>query len=189
MRTAQNILVTCACSVIASWPLTARSQPPVSRYSAIDSASCATISRDGETGDYSMRCPGVAGYKLIVVVSDDRASLTIETPSKQTLPLNFWDIVTPTFSTLGEKVEWRLAGKPGKQKPNALIVRVNTVDQTDVVHPKPISFLTVAQFNGHSACLTARIPAEQTDAHKRARKVADAAGQACLPPIKVGNPY
>lgn len=68
-------------------------------------AQCIDLSDNRETGDSVKRCPGVSGLALLIYHSDDRASLSILTREKATLPLNFWDTVTPTFSTLGPKVE------------------------------------------------------------------------------------
>ncbi|MDQ2822627.1 MAG: hypothetical protein M3Y65_19995 [Pseudomonadota bacterium] len=130
------------------------------------------------------RCPGVIGFSLLVQHSDDRASLSILTKEKATLPLNFWDTVTPTFSTLGPKVEWQLETVQGKNRPVAIVVRVDTVDQTDVAAPQPISFIVVARIREDEACVIGKIPMKQANAAHAARVLMNARDSKCLPQIR-----
>ena len=153
-------------------------------YTPTAGTACQLVSINRETGDSVKRCPGVAGYSLLVLNSDDRVSLSIVTPGRMTLPLNFWDVVTPAFSTLAPKLEWTLDSAKGKMQPVAIIVRVHTVDQTDLAAPKPLSLLVVARIEGDMACVTARIPARQANASKTARAVALARDSACLSPLR-----
>jgi hypothetical protein len=156
---------------------------PTSVYTALEGSACKTISTDEETGDRTTSCLGAAGFALLVVESDDRASITIVTPNKRELPLNFWEFATPGFSTLGPRVEWRVATRRGKRIPTALIVQIDTVDQSDVTHPKPMSLLAVARVGESTACLTAKIPVKQPDARVQAQRAADDASLACLRPL------
>lgn len=156
-------------------------------YFPAEGKTCKTTSHNKETGDTEKRCPGPAGYSLVVIESDDRASISLVTAKEKTLPLNFWDIVTPTFSTLGPKVEWRLMSNNGAVTPVAIIARVNTVDQADVAAPKPRSFLVVARIHNETACVTAKVSASERNANELARSIADTPDRACLPPIKVGK--
>ena len=152
-------------------------------YTPTEGKACVSVSRNRETGDTVKRCPGVAGYSLFILNSDDRVSVSIVTAAHATLPLNFWDVVTPAFSTLGPKVEWKLERSKGKTQPVALIVRVHTVDQTDVAAPKLLSFLVVAKIDGATACVTAKVPAWQANPNHTARAAASARNSACLPAL------
>jgi hypothetical protein len=150
----------------------------------IDGKQCVNISHDRETGDTVKQCPGVGGYSLLVLSSDDRASLSIVTNNKATLPLNFWDMVSPTFSTLGPKVEWQVESHEGTKTPVALVVRLNTVDQTDVAVPRPVSFIVVARIQPGEACVIGKVPAQQSNATQMARALATARDTKCLPQIR-----
>ena len=147
-------------------------------------AGCVNVSDNRETGDSIKRCPGVSGLALLVHHSDDRASLSIITREKATLPLNFWDTVTPRFSTLGPKVEWQLETVQGKHRPVAIVVRVDTVDQTDVAAPQPTSFIVVARILDDKACVIGKIPANQATAMQTARISAKARDNKCLSQIQ-----
>lgn len=146
-------------------------------------AECVNLSYDRETGDSVKRCPGISGLALIIHRSDDRASLSILTREKATLPLNFWDTVTPTFSTIGPQAEWQLETVHGKKRPVAITVRVDTVNQKDVASPRPVSFIVVARIHDNEACVVGKIPARQANAAQAARALAIAPGSKCLPHI------
>ncbi len=152
-------------------------------YTSTTGRTCVITSSNQETGDTVTRCPGVAGFSLLILNSDDRASISIVTDDKVTLPLDFWDVVTPTFSTLGPKVEWQVESMHGKKRPVAIIVRVHTVDQTDVEAPRPLSFLVVAAIRNDTACVIGKIPALRPVANESARALAKARNSKCLPQI------
>ncbi len=156
-----------------------------SAYTPTSGKACKIVSREKETGDATMRCPGVGGYSLLVIESDSRTSITVIAPDNQQLPLKFWDVVAPSFSTLGPRVEWRFLPRRGVPVPVGIIARVDTVDQIDVTRPKPLSFLAIARIHSGKACVTGKIAAGQANANRDARKVADAADRDCLPPIEV----
>lgn len=150
-------------------------------YTSLEGPSCKVISKDPETGDQTTRCPGTGGYSILVQESDDRASLTIISPKNRSLALNLWDVAIPGFSTLGRQIEWRNITRHRKRTPVGIIVQVDTVDQTDIEHPKPMSFLIVASVAENVACITAKIPTTQPDALLSARRVADDPNRRCLP--------
>lgn len=143
--------------------------------------------QDAETGASATRCPGVAGYTVLVLSSDDRASISVIAPNKHVFPLNFWDVVAPSFSTLGKKAEWRLVERHGRKVPIALVVRVYTVDQADLDHPKPLSYLVVARIGDNEACVTHRIDGALASANDEARKVATESVHECLPALQVNH--
>jgi hypothetical protein len=178
-----RIFISCLIAFIhAMWPLVAQAENATSTATPTEGKACKLVSRDRETGDSTTRCPGIAGYSLLVLESDDRASITLIGPDKQVLPLNFWDAI-PSFSTLAHQIEWRQVTRQGKQAPIGMIVRVDTVDQSDVAHPKPVSFILVARIKENSACLIAKIPTEQADAILAARQAVDDQDRECLQPM------
>lgn len=152
-------------------------------FTPIDETHCKVLSQDDETGDVTRRCPGPAGYKLLVIESDDRASITVVTPSGGELPLDFWNIVTPTFSTLGPTIEWRTRTINGKTEVRGLIARVNTFDQSDVTKPQPYSVLVVARIAQGATCVTSVIRTERFNSGEQARSAAADDRRACIHPI------
>src|SRR5215475_6158607 len=74
-------------------------------YSDLASTKCKTLTTDRETGASTQRCPGVAGYKLLVHEDDARQSITVVTPDGKKHDLDFWDVVTHGFSSVGNKAE------------------------------------------------------------------------------------
>ena len=117
-------------------------------YTTLVPDKCKTTDVDkGMPGNYSGRCPGVAGYKLEVYLDDERNSVGVVLPSKEVVGLDLWNYFR-NFSELGETAEWRLKGK----KPVALIVRLKVSDQGD---GKPgTSYLVVSKISNTSACVT-----------------------------------
>jgi hypothetical protein len=72
-------------------------------YSGLSSSKCKTIEVDKETGSSTQRCPGIAGYKLLVLDDDARQSITVVTPDGKHHPLDLWQVVTQAFSSVGKK--------------------------------------------------------------------------------------
>lgn len=155
---------------------------PVSVYTDLYGTACALIKEDKETGSSIHKCPGVGGFELLVANDDARMSVSVVTPDSHDYPLNYWDVITPSFSHLGNKAEWRVIRERGKARPIALIVRVIASDQSDLLDPKQIPYLVVAKITPERICVTQKIePMKQ--ANERAREVADQAwNQACLAP-------
>lgn len=162
------------------WSGSAYADTLASVYTTLEEPKCKLVSQDPETGDRTTSCPGIAGFSVVVEESDDRVSLTIISPNKKLLPLNFWDIAVPGFSTLGEQIEWRHALQRRTSTPVGIIVRVDTVMQANPGEPKPRSFFLVAHINENNACVTAKIPVEEFNAHLSARKAADDSTRRCL---------
>lgn len=175
------LALACAAFVIHD---AAHAMAATARSTPIEGKQCKTVSHDRETGDTVKRCPGVSGYSLLVHHSDDRASISIVTKDDTTLPLNFWETVTPTFSTLGAKVEWQIESSTGTDIPVAIIVRVNTVDQADVSKPRPVSLIVVARILPGHACVIGKIPAQKSDADRAARALARTPDAKCIPQIR-----
>jgi hypothetical protein len=149
-------------------------------YTDIADSKCATIAVDEEAGGATQRCPGIAGYALLVEDDDARMSVTVVAPNGEQHPLNYWQVVTTAFSTLGPKAEWRVTQQNGEFAPLALIVRVNANESDD---PGVItSYLAVAKITPQATCVTDKI-APGADMNLRARRAADSsAGRPCLEP-------
>jgi len=148
-------------------------------YSDLSSSKCKTIEVDKETGSSTQRCPGIAGYKLLVLDDDSRQSITVVAPGGKNHPLDFWQVVTYAFSSVGSKAEWRVARSKGKVSPVALIVRVNASE--DGANPNRLtSYLAVVKVTPEKICVTHKIP-PGAKANETARRAADTAQTAaCL---------
>lgn len=148
-------------------------------YSDLSESKCRTIEVDKETGSSTQRCPGIAGYKLLVLDDDARQSVTVVSPDGKNHPLDFWEVVTHSFSSIGNKAEWRVARRRGKVSPVALIVRVNASENS--ANPSRLtSYLAVAKVTPDKICVTQIIP-PGARANDNARQAADSAQTAtCL---------
>jgi hypothetical protein len=144
-------------------------------YTTTAGRSCRTIDRVKETGDITQLCPGVGGYKLEVADSDSRMSVTVVAPSGKKSELNYWNVITHGFSSIGDKAEWRVEKRNGKVVPIALIVRVNA-SENPVAPEKTTSYLAVAKVTPQQSCVTDKI-APSARANEEARRAADAAAQ------------
>lgn len=168
-----------AALLYASVPASHAQQPAArSQYTPLAPEQCRLLERHPETGATDHRCPGVAGYALLVADDDARMSITIVAPNGTRHPLNYWSVVTRNFSSLGPRAEWRVRG-PGRGTPVALIVRVNANE--DPERPSRVtSYLAVASITPRRVCVTHRIP-PSTTANEQARRAADRSASApCL---------
>lgn len=135
-----------------------------------DIADCPMVELDEETGAASTLCPAVGGYELLVTDEDARMSITVIAPDRSRHALDYWNVVTFSFSTLGAKAEWRVIDRDGERVPIALIVRVNASESAD---PNvTTSYLAVAQIAPERICVTDRI-APSADMNAAARRAAD----------------
>lgn len=166
-------------SMVATGPSLAQ-QRVDSRYTDIAGKACSKTVDDKSIGAYTMTCPGVGGYSLHIMEDDERSSVNVVAPDKRVFPLDYWDVVTQGFSSLGKKAEWRVTTVGGKTVPIALIIRVNAVDQGDLDHPRRVPLLAVAQIRKDTACVITKLDAALPTANAQARKLADVEGQACL---------
>src|SRR6478736_691441 len=101
-------------------------------YTNLTGRQCKTLkSTSAEGGSYEGQCPGIAGYKLLVQEGDLRQNIVVITPSGKKQSLELWNVVSSSFSSLGEKAEWRMKGAGAKAIPVALIVRYNVANPED----------------------------------------------------------
>lgn len=166
---------------ISSWvlPFLAAPPPVESVYTTLSSTHCKTIEVDKETGSSVQKCAGVAGYSLLVEDDDARQSVTVLTPDGKRHPLDYWQVITTAFSTVGDKAEWRVERKQGKARPIALIVRVYANENPDSPNERT-SYLAVAKITAGKICVTQKVKGSAT-ANEEARRAADAsADKPCL---------
>jgi hypothetical protein len=148
-------------------------------YTSLAARDCKTISTHEEGAQSTQRCAGVGGYGLLVDDFDSRMFVTVVAPGGKKYDLQYGQIVTTGFSSVGDKAEWRVKGQGKRAAPVALIVRVNAIE--DGAHPeKTTSYLTVAKITPGRICLTDRI-GPGADANEQARRAADtAASRPCI---------
>ena len=171
-----SILVLCAISSFA------QKAKLTSIYTNLSGKNCRSTKTVAETGSSVKKCSGVGAYSLLVLNDDSRMSLTLLSPDRKEHSLDLWTIITRSFSTLGEKVEWRVIERRGAVTPIAFIVRVNANIQEDPDKPQRKSYLAVIRITPEKVCVTAKVDAS-ADANTKARQLADASGQkACLRP-------
>jgi hypothetical protein len=173
-------LVFLVCCFIAL-PAIALGQSIQSVYTDLDAKKCRTIkSTSDEGGSYEGRCPGVAGYTLIVNEGDVRQNIEVLTPRRNQYSLELWSVVSSAFSSVGPKAEWRMKRVKGKLTPFALIIRYNASSNPDDAS-KLTSYLVVAKITGASICITDKI-GPGANANELARRAADeSATKPCLP--------
>ena len=149
-------------------------------YTSLGEKSCRTVKADASgPGDSVTRCTGVEGYSLLVEEDDLRNNIKVVTPRGDKYSLDLWTIVSPAFSSLGPKAEWRVTTRNGKRIPVALIVRFNANE--DPAQPNRVtSYLAVTKITPDAICVTDKIlPGVQ--ANDEARAAADtAATRTCL---------
>ncbi|HKY63101.1 MAG TPA: hypothetical protein VJR29_06760 [bacterium] len=150
--------------------------PLESVYTELTAAKCKLVKEDVEYQEE--KCPGVGGYSLLSIYSDQRQSITVVTPQGKEHPLNYWEVITPAMSHLGDKAEWRIVKEGGKSQPKALIVRVTTAPHLQ--KELKASYLAVAKIGDDAICVTDRIE-PGPKANELARQAADsAAAKPCL---------
>jgi hypothetical protein len=149
-----------------------------STYTSLSGRECKVLEVQREGANSTQRCPGVGGFRVLVLDSDNRQSIALVSAEGRKFDLNFWDIVTRNFSSLGNKAEWRVARNGVQIRPVALIVRVNANEDPD--SSKVTSYLTVTKITRDEICVVAKIAPSAT-ASLEARQVADvAAEKPCL---------
>lgn len=148
-------------------------------YTNLGEKSCKTIESDSsEGGSYVGLCGGVGGYKLQVEEGDLRQNIQVITPAGKKHSLDLWTVVGSSFSSLGDKAEWRVRTQKGKVVPVALIIRYNLSNPEDST--KITSYLAVTKITASKICVTDKI-APGANANVAARTAADnSADKPCL---------
>lgn len=145
---------------------------------------CKMLSFDRETGAATRQCTGVAGYKLLVHDEDGRTSIDVVPPARRNLPLNFWDVVSNGYSTVGRKAEWHMVKRNGKTVPVGLVVTVNTVDTVALDRYKRGALTTVTRIGQDGACVVFKTNAASRHASRKVRAAAVDPHAQCLPAVQ-----
>ena len=138
-----------------------------SSYSSIESRHCRLLEshRMGST----QSCPSFRGIKVNVIEGDLRQTINLIRKDKE-YPLNLWSKISPAFSFLGTKIEWRhTKGKPRDIK--GIIVRFNASEDFDN-SAKTTSYLAVVKINAKTMCVVGKI-APQAKQNQKARNMLD----------------
>lgn len=178
MNRTLSALFVCLLGILALTSVQA--QTPSSTYTNLDPKYCRTLkSSDANTGDYLGRCPGIAGYTLLLAEGDIRQNITVVTPKGAKHSLELWSVVSSAFSSLGPKAEWRVTKSKNKTTPTALIVRYNASENPEKPE-KTTSYLAVIKITPTEICVTDKI-SPGSRANEDARRLADAsATKPCL---------
>jgi hypothetical protein len=166
---------------ILSWALSLNASATSidSIYTDLSPGRCKTIKVEQDGGGSVQKCAGVSGYSLLVEDADVRQSITVVAPDGKRHPLNYWQVITTAFSTVGDKAEWRVKREGGEARPIALIVRVRAQENPDQLE-QVTSYLAVAKITAEKICVTDRVKGAAT-ANEEARRAADtSAGKPCL---------
>jgi hypothetical protein len=157
--------------VLVVWPMavSASAQAVESLYTDLGGM-CRTISSEHEGYSWTKRCPGLAGYRLHLLMGDERESINVLRPDGTEHPLEFWSTVSPAFSSVGPRAEWRIRRSGNRIEPFALIVRLNANENPE--QRKIVSYLVVVRLAPDKICVTDKIPPGPR-ANELARQAAD----------------
>lgn len=178
MKKIYRLILTVVFCVVAVGSATAQNS---SVYTNLTGGGCRAFKSDPETGSSEKRCGGYGKWSLMVLDDDDRMSVNVLSPDAKQYELNFWTVVTPAFSSLGNKAEWRVQKQGNTLQPIALIVRINTTSEANGRREKQ-SYLAVSKITDGEICVVEKI-SNQKNANQMARTAADnAAAKQCLQP-------
>jgi hypothetical protein len=171
------LLVGCHAQQPVGSPVPVHDQPR-SVLTPITQPPCTLVEEDEEGGDSTQECPGVAGYRLLLLDSDSRMSATVLGPGGWRADLNAWSIVTPSFSSIAGPAHWRILGPDSAPRPLGIVLRFNANE--DPNKPDAITtYFAVVKLASDSACIVERVAGP--DAEQRAVHAADHAGdKSCL---------
>ncbi len=149
-------------------------------YTSIAPEACTTVKVDLESAGSEQECPGVGGYELRVLDSDARMSVTVRAPDGAEHPLNLWSTITSAFSSLGDRVEWRVRGAEGRVVPVALVVEVLANEEPERPEAQTL-YRAVARVGPDGSCVTDRLGSDVS--HAEVLRAADAApDRPCIDP-------
>ena len=146
-----------------------------SSYTSIEESDCTDL--DSDSMGSIQECESFEDITVKVIEGDLRQMITL-IRNNQEYNLDFWSIVSPMFSTLGAKIEWRHEiDKPRKLK--GMIVRFEASDNFDNFD-KTSSYLVVSKITDDKMCVVSKVaPSEKQN--EIARKFLDAKEQlSCL---------
>ena len=157
-------------SILTMLSVSVYAQKLTSTYTSTDTKDCKTIEQtDKEGGSYRGICKGVGGYKIELIEGDIRQTVNVIAPNKKKSELVLWTNVSSGFSSVGQKIEWRMKGNV----PVAMILRYNASDDP-ADSSKITSYLVVSKIAQNKVCIT-EILKPMKDQNIEAQKLADAA--------------
>ncbi|MBL7979304.1 MAG: hypothetical protein JNN12_13270 [Bacteroidetes Order II. Incertae sedis bacterium] len=163
--------------VLLLLPMVTLAQPITSTYTLTSGKTCKAIPQEDEQSAVWV-CPGAGGIKVEFAEGDIRQNATLIFPNKQQADLSLWSIRSG-FSSIGDKMEWRMKKVNGKSTPIAFIIRYKVSDDPED-SSKITSYLMVGKIAGSNSCVT-DIVKPQANQNVKARTFADnAANQPCL---------
>ncbi len=167
-------------SPIADLPTTV---PANSIYTDLNDKICKEVEPGpGDEGIiYKGECPGIAGYRVINLSTDHTQALEITDPAGKKHDVGFrGPLGTVADVFLGDKIEWRMAGKGKDVLPQAFIIRVN-VQKEPGNYDKHDSNLAVVKVSKDRICVTNFVRPEEKEQNVRARELSDTAtNRPCL---------
>ncbi|CAA6814911.1 MAG: Unknown protein [uncultured Sulfurovum sp.] len=138
-----------------------------STYTSIDQKDCVTL--DSDNMGSLQECESFTSIGVKVIEGDIRQSIIL-TRNQQEYDLDFFTTVSPAFSSLGLKAEWRHElGKPTNLK--GMIVRLEVSDDPENLD-KTSSYLVVSKITRHEICVIAKV-APQINQNIMAREILD----------------
>ena len=145
-----------------------------SSYSSLTGKNCRSmkLTKADENVLTHLRCTGVAGYRLDVLVGEEHQYVELITPKGK----NFDVSINPaSYSSVGKTAEWRMRGAT----PVGLIVRFDMRGAD--VNKVADSALVVSKVTRNSACVVDSVYSSK-DQNAKARRIADTAtGRKCQP--------
>jgi len=125
-------------------------------YTELSGSAChSEVDKNDPNETPYLRCPGAAGYALIVRrVDAGRQSIDVVDPTNRGFPLDYQEFVTRHMFTLNGKAEWRLLTKGATQVPIALIAIVQAREDNENPEKVTRSFVAVAKITPGAACVT-----------------------------------
>jgi hypothetical protein len=149
------------CGLAAFSAAAAAAQPITSRYTILDPHRCRTIEAIPEGDSVRQLCPGLAGIPLFVNEGDGRSEIDAGIDDGR------WESLAP-FNTIGDRIEWRLAGG----RPFAIIYRLRVAASAE--YPAQSSLIVEAiGRRGAPGCRLGVVDGALPDANLRARALAD----------------
>ena len=168
-----------AMSTTAVYADEAKQSNYTSSYTSIEQKDCLTL--DSDNLGSIQECEPFNDIKVKVIEGDIRQSIAL-TRNEKEYNLEFWSTVSPAFSSLGTKIEWRhQIGNPKELKGMIVRLEVND-DPEDLDHVT--SFLVVSKITVEKICVVGKILPQEKQ-NEVAREMLDSSTE--LPCLKSDN--
>ncbi|CAA6808341.1 MAG: Unknown protein [uncultured Sulfurovum sp.] len=147
-----------------------------STYTSIDEKECITL--DSDNSGSVQECESFQDIGVKVIEGDIRQSIIL-TRNEKEYDLAFYSTVSPAFSSLGLKIEWRHEQGNSKNL-RGIIVRFEASDDYEN-EDKVSSYLVVSKITNNEICVVARVSPQKRQ-NEIARSILDA--KKALPCLK-----